>query len=261
MLFRSSSIKKHYPPEDEKLEILFNDKISFGEGHLCSLTWDDDLVENKKINKIRTTFVPQETLDFIDHREPSDKSLKSVKMIDIGNCKNPTELRDLLEPMIHEYSEWLKEVKLKISTDKNYTQHDIKIIEDKIKDAEENIISRMKDGLTFLENNNDAFESFKFANEAMAWQQAHGSWAKDNIKRGKVEGDDLLEPIYNGLEPKWRLFQIAFILTNIESIGNPDSKHRETVDLLWFPTGGGKTEAYLGLVAFVIAYKIGRAHV
>ena len=157
--------------------------------------------------------------------------------------------------MIHEYSEWLKEVKLKISTDKNYTQHDIKIIEDKIKDAEENIISRMKDGLTFLENNNDAFESFKFANEAMAWQQAHGSWAKDNIKRGKVEGDDLLEPIYNGLEPKWRLFQIAFILTNIESIGNPDSKHRETVDLLWFPTGGGKTEAYLGLVAFVIAYR------
>ncbi len=40
---------------------------------------------------------------------------------------------------------------------------------------------------------------------------------------------------------------------NLSGIVHPEHKDREVVDLLYFPTGGGKTEAYLGLIAFVIA--------
>ena len=55
--------------------------------------------------------------------------------------------------------------------------------------------------------------------------------------------------------PEWRPFQLAFLLMNLPGIARPTDKDREVVDLLFFPTGGGKTEAYLGLAAFTLVLR------
>ena len=42
---------------------------------------------------------------------------------------------------------------------------------------------------------------------------------------------------------------------NLPGVGEPDQRDRSVVDLLFFPTGGGKTEAYLGLAAFTLVLR------
>jgi hypothetical protein len=75
--------------------------------------------------------------------------------------------------------------------------------------------------------------------------------ARANRQRSAGYGGD---PI-NQKAPKWRPFQLAFILLNLSGLQDPLHVDRETVDLLFFPTGGGKTEAYLGLAAWTIAHR------
>ena len=72
-----------------------------------------------------------------------------------------------------------------------------------------------------------------------------------------------MTPLAEVDEPKnhsWRPFQLAFVLLNLPSLADPTHPERADgstalADLLFFPTGGGKTEAYLGLTAFTLAIR------
>ena len=108
-------------------------------------------------------------------------------------------------------------------------------------------LRRMRDGLSLIASDSLVFEAFRFANRAMLMQREKSVEAL-NYQKGKGR-------VLDADKPAWRPFQLAFILLNLRGIVTPDSADREIVDLLWFPTGGGKTEAYLGLAAFTMGLR------
>lgn len=103
-------------------------------------------------------------------------------------------------------------------------------------------VARMRAGLRLLERDEKARLAFALANRAMLDQMRQ----HDRLQDGKNGADH---------DYRWRPFQLAFLLTTLESTANKESEFRDTVDLIWFPTGGGKTEAYLGLVAFQVTLR------
>ena len=110
----------------------------------------------------------------------------------------------------------------------------------------------MRESVSLLINDAEALKAFRLANHAML-QQVHGGIkrnAETEFSPPDIFVSDALE------NSKWRPFQSAFVLLSISGVplGNYSKEARDIVDLIWFPTGGGKTEAYLGVAAFCICF-------
>lgn len=103
--------------------------------------------------------------------------------------------------------------------------------------------ARIADGINLLADDPQLRQAFCWANEAMA--------AVATRRLGK--GDP-------AFAPKWHLFQLAFLLLNLRGISDPAHEDRDKVELLFFPTGGGKTEAYLGVIAVTLLLRRMRGH-
>lgn len=102
-------------------------------------------------------------------------------------------------------------------------------------------VHRMRRGVELLRTEPKAIESFRLANQAMLDQMRQADRVRGKLKEVATY--------------RWRPFQLAFLLTAMESTIRDDDDSRDIVDLIWFPTGGGKTEAYLGLIALLIVWR------
>jgi hypothetical protein len=115
---------------------------------------------------------------------------------------------------------------------------------------------RIREGISLLGKNRHAALAFSFMNRAMWQQRIHTLYAEAR-RRGL---STLLEDLDRAENRSWRPFQLAFILLNLPALSDlhhPDRSGKDSAvaDLLWFPTGGGKTEAYLGLTAYTLAIR------
>lgn len=120
-------------------------------------------------------------------------------------------------------------------------------------------LRRIRDGIHIIETDDISFEAFSFMNSVIYMQNSIKNYAKKHGQGIECSFKDFVNPKNPDNEFAWRPFQIAFILMNLKGIVHPEGPEREIVDLLYFPTGGGKTEAYLGLMAFTIANRRLRA--
>ena len=246
--------------EEQSLELLYRNKRVFGSGLGVSVDWKVD--ENGK-GYIKSTYFPVKEVPKMDFKMPEEyhvnQKVFSMKYLSDLHDEKKEEKIKLLCSFVEAYKKWIDRTEEKIKELANKYQIPAKENMEGCKKA----YNRMFAGITDLRENELAWNSFELANRAMFMQRVHiklqqeGEHFPDDDEYG-----DFLENLdYYAADQKitdryeWRPFQLAFLLLSVRSITDDTSPDRDAVDLIWFPTGGGKTEAYLGLTAFTIFYR------
>lgn len=248
--------------EEKSLDLLYRHKKIYGTGLGVSVDWD---INNLGNGGLWTELFPVNEIPAMSFSLPqndyiSDKELSMKYLSDLNEYTKEQKLSSMTK-LVDLYVSWVNELKATgKSLDDRYSSAAIKNIQECI-----NASNRMYAGIETLRSNDYAYNAFVLANRAMFMQRLHIQKQVDmsrvNVDRypeDEETSDWLLN--LNYLEEddgncRWRPFQIAFLLMDINSIVYDKSDDRSLVDLIWFPTGGGKTEAYLGLTAFTIFYR------
>ncbi len=217
-------------------DLLYRGVSEYAVGHGVSVKWN----EPNHPTMIETEFIGE-------HEVPSvllEGMIDANFLLDFLANGSISQIRDELSKIPNCYNQWITEQEAQISS----LPHKLKATAEFNLSICKEASNRIQEGLNELSVNEDAFRSFQLANKAMLIQIS-----RSQIRKRGITGQSIPSLIKS--EIKWRPFQISFFLLNLVSIARPESSERNVVDLLWFPTGGGKTEAYLGLIAFTIFYR------
>ncbi len=224
----------------EEEDYFFNKKPIFSRGYGCAATWNNP--NGNTVKRIKSDFIPEKEINGVDLN--LDKYEGYFSMLEFSKPEKRESSFQRLEEILGDYALWIN----RLESHEYMKDEDYKPIgKEKTRICNENL-DRMIDGLRIIRENDKAYQAFSFMNEAMHLSRTMNLFSK------RENAEDDLEN-YLGNHSYWRPFQIAFILLNIRSIVEPESVDRNLLDLLFFPTGGGKTEAYLGIIAFLMAYR------
>lgn len=251
--------------EDKTLNFLYEDIKSYGIGHGAACQWE---LRNNP-TWIKTTFFPyydikNQSTEF-DFKDAEVENILDIKNLSSFSHLNKDKIITGLRRFNKFYQEWIDKKK---GENKNRSNSEIGY---RNLSQCTTVFDRIQNGIKILEDNDNAFKAFQFANSAMYMQMFHSARYFGNESN---KGFELFEwnerfeqkgiPKYADYKtinfpsdkaPKWRPFQLGFILLSLRSIVDPNSEERDLVDLIWFPTGGGKTEAYLTVTSLLIFYR------
>lgn len=220
--------------EDEQIgRLLYRNCPEFAAGHQCSVGWtaskEGNYADEVFSNWIPSTDVPAVSPD--GHEEfgtiAKDKLLVAD---DLVKCSDE-ELQRRLNGLADAYERWIGLQSKKIPGLKG----DLHAIATQNLDVCRTVLSRIRAGIARVKRDTDLRLAFRLANQAMALQH---SWKRDAT-----------QPL------RWYPFQLGFILLALESVCDRNAPDRDILDLLWFPTGGGKTEAYLAILAILAFHR------
>lgn len=224
-------------PDLESYDLLYRDCYEFAIGHGCAAEWSN--IQGKSAGLLWTSQLPSYELPATIPNE-----LPGLDMLTLGKASQPQSVVTVVQPLLDAYAQWVDARCQEVSGLPSELQGTATIHLDRCTET----LQRMTTGLLLLQQDPQVFEAFRFANQAMFFQRSYGAWAQEFRQTGTRTS----RPTGTGA---WRPFQLAFLLLNLSGLADPASPERDLVDLLWFPTGGGKTEAYLGLIAFTLALR------
>lgn len=249
--------------EIRHLDLLYRDKVEFAVGHgvaVHSETADDP----HRALSVRTTVIPQSEVAKVEAPRPDDESLDDAErrlmanvildMKDLAELDGPAAA-NALRPLADAYQHWLGRQRVRADElTGDGAQAAAVALESSSK-----IADRIRLGIELLESDPTASEAFAFANHVMWQQRVHTLIGLARVNNPTLSVSDAEAGADIPKSRSWRPFQIAFVLLNLPSLIDPTHSERQldtgTADLLFFPTGGGKTEAYLGLTAFTLAIR------
>jgi hypothetical protein len=246
--------------EIETLEMLYRHQREFAVGHGVSIhsTLPEPLAE--KAIQIETEWAPAFEVAQQTPRTTTDDPNLSGLILDTQLLAElpRKDLIASLRKLEAAYAIWIGSEKAKLTNPAEKLAGHKRAAERAIEGcarAEE----RIKAGIDLIESNQDAEEAFRFANRAMWKQRIHSVFSR-KVRKKEITPEDGADSQDAADNRSWRLFQLAFILLNLPSLTDlhhPDRSHdtEAVADLLWFATGGGKTEAYLGLTAYALALR------
>ncbi|EPX60588.1 Superfamily II DNA and RNA helicase [Cystobacter fuscus DSM 2262] len=223
--------------EDRSAALLYRRAREFAAGHTCSVTWSTER-DAAHASSISTTWVPRAIVPAVSARgHEVFSSLSGGESLPLSadwlSTASDVQLRLALMRLVNAYREWivLREAEIPgLPAELRSTGlHSLATCR--------TTADRMEEGVRQISGNPKAALAFRLANRAMLMQ--HG-WDPDKRKGGPL---------------MWRPFQLGFFLLSVASLADRSHPHRGIMDLLWFPTGGGKTEAYLALIAFLTFHR------
>jgi hypothetical protein len=234
-------------PEDEELRLLYSHRRVYGAGHGCSVDWSID--PDGAVRTVGTEMMPATVVSGVktgsEHRD-----IRVMRHLE--DPDTPTaDLRERLLAFVSSYETWVAERRRE--ADQPYFPIQHHPAAGRLIERLDRAAARMRAGVELLTGegpeSTQCLRAFRLANKAMRLQFLQSQLAK---AQPGVRGRPLPKPNTPSAdqEPAWKPFQLAFLLLSIPSTFDPRHADRELVDLIWFPTGGGKTEAYLGLAAF-----------
>lgn len=249
--------------ENDLLAMLYRRQVEFAVGHGIGVHVDVSPDPTHAV-RVRTKVVPSYEIPKTTPPTTADAEVNPAfaklegLVLDMKLLAetNPKQYRSKFKPLVDAYQAWIEREEKRIndptdglSTFKSVAQQTIHRCRTTLK--------RIEAGLDLLDKDDKAAQAFQFMNRAMWLQRTHSIFA-ERVRRTNAKAD------YNEFDVpenrSWYPFQLAFILLNLPGITKFDHPERSespdaVADLLWFPTGGGKTEAYLGLTAYTLALR------
>lgn len=259
-------------PEDQLTAMLYRNEIEFAVGHGVAVdaTTDRDAdgrVVHDCAVEVRTVVVPAYEVPQTTPPTPNDPGFERLADLTVDMAALAVvpdgQFAAHLEPLAEAYAEWIERQTARLAAPTPDLQPFVEPGAEALRRCRK-ALERIRAGIALLDADPKAAAAFRFANRAMALQRTRSLYAA-SVRRGEKQAPaDFDRPD----DHTWRAFQLGFLLLNLPALTDPRHtdralpEHNEDgnpaasiADLLWFPTGGGKTEAYLGLTAYTLAIR------